>query len=354
MIDATAVLRHILAPRVVATMVAILVGWTPLPAVACILATSVKTDLGTYSPNAVKAKAVPSLRSTAGLQCDSSLLVLLGGNFIRAKFNSANAFKLVRDGGGSIVYKASADTDGTYPFAQGTTIDYMQNNLLNLLGLLGNSSAELPIFVKPDDLNLPPVGVYRDRITINWNWDLCPGGIKLLGICVGVPDTGTGVSVIDVTLNVTPQNATISMTSAATWDPVNTTNSPKAIPGGRFAVSATFSNPDIVPLESGTIAVVIPTPRGATLALDGDMATSDTVIRMIEGPTPSSLAARYGGPGDGSDDVDFSADKGLSWSFIPVGGDPSSQAAVTHVRMRARGTMAKTSSFAVRVPFIIN
>jgi hypothetical protein len=354
MICATAALRRILAPRIVATIIAFVAGWAPVPAVACILATSVKTDLGTYSPNAVKAKAVPALRSTAGLQCDSSLLVLLGGNFIRAKFNSANAFKLVRDGGGSIMYKASADPDGTYLFAQGTTIDYMQNNLLNLLGLLGNSSAELPIFVKPDDLSLPPVGVYRDRITINWNWDLCPGGIKLFGICVGVPDTDTGISVIDITLNVTPQNATISMTSVATWDPVNTTNSPKAIPGSRFAISATFSNPDIVPLEPGAIDVVIPTPRGATLALDGDMATSGTVIRLIEGPTPSSVVARYGGPGDGGDDVYFSADKGTSWSYMPLSGNAVSQAAVTHVRMRARGTMAKTSSFVVRVPFIVN
>jgi hypothetical protein len=182
---ATAPWRHVLAPRIVAPIIGFVAACAPLPAVACILTTSIQTDLGTYSPNAVKAKAVPSLRSVAGLQCDSALLVLLGGNFIRAKFNSANAFKLVRDGGGSIVYKASADPDGTYAFAQGTTIDYMQNNLLNLLGLLGNSSADLPIFVKPDDGTLPPVGVYRDRITINWNWDLCPGGIKLLGVCVG-------------------------------------------------------------------------------------------------------------------------------------------------------------------------
>lgn len=354
MTAATAPWRHVLAPRIVAPIIGFVAACAPLPAVACILTTSIQTDLGTYSPNAVKAKAVPSLRSVAGLQCDSALLVLLGGNFIRAKFNSANAFKLVRDGGGSIVYKASADPDGTYAFAQGTTIDYMQNNLLNLLGLLGNSSADLPIFVKPDDGTLPPVGVYRDRITINWNWDLCPGGIKLLGVCVGIPDTGTGVSVIDVTLTVTPRDATISMTSVVTWDPVNTTNSPKAIPGSRFAVSATFSNPDIVSLEPGAIDVVIPTPPGAKIALDGDMATSGTVIRMVEGPTPSALLARYGGPADTTDDVSFSADRGATWSYIPTSGNPASQAAVTHVRMRARGTMAKSSSFAVRVPFAIN
>lgn len=346
--------RRGMIARFLASAVASLIALAAFPAAACTLSTSVSTPLGTYSPSAVKAKAVPALQSQAGLKCDSALLVLLGGNFIRAKFNSANAFKLLRDGGGgSVIYKASADPDGNYPFAQNTTIDYMQNNLLNLLGLLGNSSAELPFFVKPDDGTAPAAGVYKDRITIVWNWDLCPGGIKLLGICVGVSDVGTGTSVIDLTLNVTPQNATMTMSTTTTWDPVNTTNRPKAIPGSRYAVSAEFINPDIVALDSTFVDVIIPTPAGASIALDGDMATPGAAIRLVEGSRPSSLVARYQGPSDTMDDVSFSADRGATWNYAPVIGDLASQAAVTHVKMRARGTMAKTSSFAVRVPYLV-
>ena len=338
--------------RIVASVAAGLIALVALPAAACTLSASVSTTLGTYSPSAVKAKAVPALQSQAGLKCDSALLVLLGGNYIRAKFSSANALKLQREGGGgSVVYKASADPGGDYPFAQNTTIDYMQNNLLNLLGLLGNSSAELPFFVKPDDATLPPPGVYKDRITILWNWDLCPGGIKLLGICVGVADVGTGTSVIDVTLDVTPQNAKMTMSATATWDPVNNTNRPKAIPGSRYAVSAEFTNPDIVALDSTFIDVIIPTPPGASIALDGDMATSGAAIRLVDGSPPSSLVARYQSPGDTTDDVSFSADRGATWNYAPVLGDLASQAAVTNVKVRARGTMAKTSSFVVRVPY---
>ncbi|NQE61971.1 spore coat protein U domain-containing protein [Caulobacter sp. RHG1] len=319
---------------------------------ACTVSSAVTSTLGTYSPAAVKAAAVPALQSRAGLACGSGVLVLLGGNVVQAKFHSDNGFKLKQASGSEMIgYVASADPAGAAPFAEGATLDYMQNNLLNLLGLLGGSSADLPVYVKPASTTQPAPGVYSDRITIDWSWNLCPG-IGLLGLCIGVPDTGTGASVITVTLIVSPQNAVMTISTTTTWDPLNGVTAPKAIPGSRRRVSVTLANPDIVPIDAGTIALVLPTPPHAILALDGD-GTGGVAARFADGSPASQTTLRYGGPGDASDDVDFSADGGVNWTYAPVAGDAASQGAVTHMRFRPQGAMAKQSSLTVSAPFLV-
>jgi hypothetical protein len=323
------------------------------PAAACTVSSAVVVDLGSFSPSAVKAKAVPAVKSRAGLQCGFAVLKLLGSDNVKATFNSTNAFKLLRAGGGSVAYRVSADEAGVYAATQGATIDYMQNNLLNLLGLLGSSNADLPVWIKPTDDGFPPVGVYKDRISISWSWSICTG-LGLVGLCaLGSSDTGTGTSVIDITLIVTPRNATLSTSSTTIWDPVNKTSNPRVLPGSRRTVSTTFANPDIVALDGGPIDIVVPTPAGAVLSLDGDGALAGPAITLTEGSPASSMGLQYITPSDPSDDVDFSVDKGQSWTHQPVAGDPVSQSAVTHVRVRARGTMAAMSSFSVQIPYRI-
>ena len=322
------------------------------PAMAC-TTSSAAAEIGTYSPSAVKANVVPAVRSRAGLQCGFALLKLLGSDYVRAKFTSDNAFQLLRTGGGSVAYKASADAAGQYVATQGGTIDYAQNNLLDLLGLLGNSSADLPIFVKPAETGFPPPGIYKDRITIAWSWNICQG-LGLAGACLlGRSDKGTGTSVIDVTLTVTPVDAVVTTQSTTTWDPVNTTSRPKAIPSSRRAVSVMVRNPDIAPLGDGYVDLIVATPPGTFVALDGDGASTGAAITLIDGSPASSMTLRYTTAGDPSDDVDFSADAGQTWGYGPVAGDGASQRAVTHVRLRTRGTMVAGSTFSVRVPYVV-
>lgn len=115
-------------------------------------------------------------------------------------------------------------------------------------------------------------------------------------------------------------------------------------------MSVNVTNPDLVPLDDGTLAVVLPRPGDVTVALDGDGTAGTTVIGLSEGLTPSTVAVRYGGAADRTDDVDFSADQGVSWGYVPTPGDAASQALITHVRVRPRGAMAKQSSFSISVP----
>jgi len=326
-------------------------GFFATPATACTVSASVTTDFGAYSPPAVKAAAVPALPSRAGLSCPSGVLVLIGNNYVRATFKSRNGLKL-SGSAGAFDYTASADSDAAVQFAQNGTVDYMQNNLLNLLGLLGGSNADLPFYVKPKGGVMPATGSYADQITITWDWYLCTG-VGALGLCVGTLDKGTGQAIIDVTMTVEAKTVTTKLTTLTTWDAANGTRFPKAIPGSRQRTSLTLANPDIVPLDSGSVAIVLATPGGSRVALDGDGSSTGAAIQSSEGSAPSTLAVSYADPASANDDVDFSADGGSTWSYAPIVGNPASEAAVTHVRVRPRGSMAKQSSFSVSVPYML-
>jgi len=319
-------------------------------AAACTVSPSVTSALGPYSPAAVQAGAVPALQSRGGLTCPTAVLSLLSANYIRARFRSQNGFVLLQQSGsGRVSYTASADPAGTYKFTQGSTIDYMQNNLLNLLGLLGGSSADLPFFVQPIGGTRPPVGSYRDRITIDWSWYQCPL-IGALGLCVGIPNQGSGTSTIDVTLTVSPVDIVVATSWSTTWDPVNTGTRPKALPGARLRSAVAVANTDIVPLDANSLAIVVPTPVRMMPALDGDGATSDPAIRIVDGAA-AGLAIRYAGPSDMTDDVDFSSDGGTSWTAVPIAGDAGSQGAISHVRLRPQGAMIKQSRVTVSLSY---
>jgi hypothetical protein len=323
------------------------------PASACTITSAVTANLGPYSPQAVRAGAVPSLYTRAGLNCAPSVIVLLGMNYIRAKFQSQNGMKL-RDGNGNVVnYGASADADGAAPFTQGGTVDYMQNNLLNILGLLGGSSAEFPIYVKPSSPSVPPEGVYTDRVTITWNWYLCQG-VNALFICLGTPDAGLNVpTTVDIRLTVTANRMVVTTTLATTWDPVNTTYRPKAIPGSRQRIVAAVSNPDIVPIDANTVAISVAVPPLGRVAFDGDKAGVADFIRFTDGNVQSKVTIGYTASNSMTDDVDFSSDGGTSWTYQPIAGNLASETAITHIRLRPKGTMAASSNFAVSYPIAV-
>lgn len=319
---------------------------------ACTVSPSVTTALGSFSPAAVNAAAVPALRSDAGLSCAPAVLVLLSGNYIKAKFTSANAMKLKKSTGETIAYAASADPGGSVPIAQNATVDYTQNNLLNVLGLLGGSNAVFPFYVKPSGGATPPVGRYTDRITVAWDWYLCQG-LSALFACVGTPDKGTGTTIVDVTLDVTPKALILSTSAQTSWDPVNGTSRPKALPGSRRRWTVTVQNPDLVPADTDTVAVTIPVAARETVALDGDGTGSGTVVGFADGSPASGLSASYAGPASTTDQVDFSTDGGASWTYVPVAADAASVARVNAVRVRTRGRMAAGSQFSVSIPTLM-
>ena len=336
--------------RRLAYLVWVAAALTASPAIACTPSATLSDDAGSVSPAAIAAGKVPPIKLNAGLTCPNSVLVLLGSNYVKGKLNSANSFKLKRGDGATISYIASADTAATVPYAQNGTVDYMQNNLLDLLGLLSAGDATLPIFIKPVGGATPAPGTYTDTVTMTWDWYICQG-IGALGLCVGTPLTGVAKkSVITVTLDVSVKTIVLSATTRTTWDPVSGSGQPRAVPGSRRRLTVDAFNPDLVAIDANSVAITVPLARGEAVAFDGDGSGSSTVFALSDGSPASGLSLRYTAPNSTSDDVDFSKDNGASWTFSPIPSATASVAQITHVRLRPQGSMAAGSRVSLSVP----
>lgn len=336
-------------------LAAIMACWSGA-VMACAVSTAGPADYGPFSPQAVKQAAAPAQTSPIGLKCQTPTVLLFSNNYIRGKLHSDNNLTLV-NGANSIAYTASADPAGSFKFTQDGTIDYMQNNLLDLLGLLGKN-ADLPLSIRPTGVTLPvttlqptgvppPPGVYTDKITMTWNYYVCT--INLAGVCGGLKQGTNVTTVLNITLTVGLKSVVLTTTTGTTWDPVNGTTNPKSLPGGKRRMIVSIANPDIVPVDNNTLGLNLAVPSGTSVALDGDGTSTPTFVQSTDGTPASNLAITYINPSSTTDDVDFSSDRGLTWTYVPIVGDDTSQAAVTNVRLRPKGTMAAGSQFSLSV-----
>ena len=323
------------------------------PASACDVTTPTSVTLGSYSPAAIMAGAVPNTRTAGGFNCSSySVLTLLSGNFLKATIPAGTALKLSSTTTvDQINFKLFADQPGSAELKPGTETWYMNGAVLNLLNLFGNGAIDAPVYFKLGSSNPVAPGIYTGSFTIKWEWYFC-SGIGALGLCIGTIDSGSKAATVNVTVTIEPKPLIVTLDAGtATWDPINGTAKPKAIPGSKRRVRVTVTNPDIVPVEANTLRITIPTPPNMTVALDGDGSGAGSPVQVADGAPASGLVMTYSAANSTSDHVDFSADSGSTWTYGPTSGDAASQSAVSTVRFRPQGTMAAESSFAISLPY---
>lgn len=149
-----------------------------------------------------------SAQPGAGVSCDGSLLGLIViGDEVNATVSSSNGGGMVSSGGDRIGYDIFADAARQEQLQLGTAYNYYNNYLLGLLGILGGTAADMPMYfrTRPDTVGNIAAGTYSDTLTISWNWRVC-SGIGILGVCIG-RDTGSGISMVTLALEVTPDCA---------------------------------------------------------------------------------------------------------------------------------------------------
>ncbi|WP_254603107.1 spore coat protein U domain-containing protein [Sphingomonas bacterium] len=318
---------------------------------ACGVATTVSDDLGSYSSNALKAGAPPYLSEFGGFSCSSaSLIALLAGNYLKATVASASVYKMTSaTSSDTVSYQLAAAADGSSPLVPGTATYYVNGTALNLLG---SGTTSVPIYVKLASSTAVAPGTYTGSVAIRWDWSFC-SLIGALNACVGTLDAGSKTATMSFTLTVAPQQTTMLVATTTTWDAISGTTDPKAIPGSRRRASITIGNPDIVAIDRGTLAVILPVANRTIVALDGDGTGSGTVVQTTDGSPASGLTVSYVSPSSTTDNVDFSSDGGTTWSYTPTAGDTASESAVTHIRIRPQGSMAAGSSFKISIPFLV-
>ncbi|RZK93595.1 MAG: protein CsuE [Methylobacterium sp.] len=316
---------------------------------ACDVTTPTSVSVGSQSSAGLQTNAT-YVRTDGSFSCTSSaMLTLLNGDYLRATLASGTGLTLTGPGG-TVPITLAADAAGTKPLTPGTTVAYQDGALLTLLD---NSNMRPAIFVRAQSTGDLPAGTYSGTFTVRWAWSFCTQA-GLAGLCaLGKTDANAKNAQITITLTVTPKPAAVTIAYTTTWSPTSATSNPKAVPGAKVRIRTTISNPDTVALDANTLAVTLATPPTVRLALEGDGTATNASVDSAQGTKASGLTLTYASPGSTADDVDFSADGGATWTYVPVAGDAPSQAAVTTVRFRPRGVMTAGSSFVISLPYVV-
>lgn len=314
---------------------------------ACTAAATATATVGPHSPNAVAASAAPYTGQAGGFGCaaGSPVLSLFGTNYLKATI-SLTTYKLTRSGGSETInFTLSATSDGTKPLS-GTTAYYINGTAVDVLGLTGSVPASVPIYITANAASAPIAGLYTGTFRVKWEWSFCTS--ISVGVCLTAPDSGNKNTDVTINLTVAGVAPTLSaVTTTTTWDDQNGTSNPKTIPGARRRMTLTVGNPDVAVQDSNAVAVVFATPANTSIALDGD-GSSGVLATFTEGSPASGLAFSYVSGISTGDDVEFSADGGSTWTFAPTA---ATEASVTHVRLKPRGSMAAKSNFKVSLAY---
>lgn len=324
------------------------------PAFAACSVANTAPDLGSQSPQALKANGVPYFNADGGFTCDSSSLVsLLANNYLRATVAAGTAMTLAGPSGSTVSYILAGMPDGTVPLTAGTPADYVGGNGTTILALNLGAPVNARIYIKPSNIAaLVPPGDYTGFFNVKWDWRFC-SLIYIAGNCTGTLTQGSATAKVTIKLTVAAKPMGVQISYVTTWDPISGTNAPKTLPGSKQRASLTLTNNDIIPLDLNTLAIVLPTVAKTAVALDGDGTFNPTVVRSAQGSPASGLTLSYTNPADQGDDVDFSNNNGTSWTYVPVAGDAATQGAVTGVRFRPKGSMAASSSFTMSIPYSV-
>lgn len=336
-------------------LIALLIASLSAPAIACQVTTPTSVSVGTYSPSAVKAGNAPLTKTSGGFSCESAnVLTVLSGNFLKATVKSDAALVLTSaTTTDTISYRLFADAGATTELKPGVAAYYMNGTVVNLLNLLGSGAIDVPVYFRLASTGFVKPGTYKGSFSVKWDWYFC-NGIGVLGGCLGIPDADSKSVTVNVTLTVEPKPPLITVAIGSTsWNSLEGTLRPKAIPGSKRRVTLTITNPDVVATEVSTMAIVLPTPSFMAVALDGDGTGSGAVVQTSEGSPKSTLTMTYGTPGSTADNVDFSSNGGTDWSYAPVAGNAATQSAVTHIRFRPQGSMAAQSSYSISIPYSV-
>jgi len=157
--------------------------------------------------------------ATVNVNCGSgSVLSLLSSDYIRFQLASASftsgtrgALKTASTGTDAIPVRVCSDSACTSEMLiGGTTVNYSQAQLLNLLGAGGGPNFAIPPYVRTLTCQVVAAGTYTVTLNILVSYNICTG-IGALGLCLaGSQNTGSGTVPITTTMVISNDCTTIT------------------------------------------------------------------------------------------------------------------------------------------------
>lgn len=143
----------------------------------------------------------------AGFYCSPEVASLNSTNTLTATLsstNQSNKIPLLLNGAGDAVpYSICVDSSCSPAYQDGGVISWSRTTLLDLLGLFNTSDGTMPLYFRTTPGANIPAGTYTDTLKITWVYRFCYVGLDLLGIKICIPNNGTLVSTVNVSLQVT-------------------------------------------------------------------------------------------------------------------------------------------------------
>ncbi len=126
-------------------------------------------------------------------------------------------------------------------------------------------------------------------------------------------------------------------------DPFNGSTNPKSIPGAVKLYTAQVTNQGSGPVDHDSLVLTDAVPANTAMLLTDVDTTGSGPVAFVQGPTSSGLSFTFLALNNPTDDLEFSNDNGLTWTYAPVPNADGVDPAVTHLRVRLRGSMSGNS-----------
>jgi hypothetical protein len=144
---------------------------------------------------------------------------------------------------------------------------------------------------------------------------------------------------------------TIAKTSATFSDPVSNAN-PKSIPESITEYTISVSSPSSYTVTNNSLLISDTTPANMALVVTNIGGTGSGPASFSAGAT--NLTYTFTSLSNLVDDIEFSNNGGLSWTYVPVADANGTDPAVTTVRLRPKGTMAAGTTFSFNLRYRLN
>ena len=227
--------------------------------------------------------------------------------------------------GDIIVYTLTLTNNGPGNAAQLEVTDVLPTGVTYVSDDSGGDYDDATGVWTPNPLNSGASAVLNITVTV----DAGTAGITITNTATVTnsnridPDATNDISNVDI--NVVAPSITILKSSMVVSDPVNGSTNPKAIPGATVLYSVQVTNQGLGTPDVDSMIITDPIPANTTLI---------GPVTFTDGTPSSNLSFTFTDLDNGTDDVEFSTDGGTTWTAD--GSDP----AITHMRMRPKGTFA--------------
>jgi hypothetical protein len=143
----------------------------------------------------------------------------------------------------------------------------------------------------------------------------------------------------------------VSKTSVALSDSISLSN-PKSIPGAVMEYTLAATSPASYTVTANSIILTDTTPANMALIVTDIGGTGSGPAAFTAGTT--GLSYSFISLGSTTDDIEFSNNGGLSWTYTPVAGANGADSSVTTVRLRPKAIMAASSTLTFKLRYRVN